>query len=64
MSTEDYFRLLGVPCGPAMRERLDNAVRVSPTRRLKPMRKSCRRGRATARCICPTGAALCTPCSA
>lgn len=29
MSTEDYFRLLGVPCGPAMRERLDNAVRVS-----------------------------------
>ena len=29
MSTEDYFRLLGVSCGPAMRERLDNAVRVA-----------------------------------
>lgn len=29
MSTEDYFRLLSVSCGPAMRERLDNAVRVS-----------------------------------
>ena len=29
MSTDDYFRLLSVSCGPAMRERLDNAVRVS-----------------------------------
>ena len=28
-SMEDYFRLLGVSCGPAMRERLDNAVRVA-----------------------------------
>ena len=29
ISTDDYFRLLSVSCGPAMRERLDNAVRVS-----------------------------------
>ena len=29
MATDDYFCLLSVSCGPAMRERLDNAVRVS-----------------------------------
>ena len=29
ISTDDYFRLLSVSCGPAMRERLNNAVRVS-----------------------------------
>ena len=29
VSTDDYFRLLGVDCAPALRAKLDTAVRVS-----------------------------------
>ncbi|MFR5795129.1 MAG: hypothetical protein ACLUI3_05890 [Christensenellales bacterium] len=56
ISTDDYFRLLSVSCGPAMRERLDNAVRVSLHPTPEAYAQIAPTGRATARCICRTDA--------